>query len=327
MAAAIAAVFAVASALAENIDPDNVDAQYAWGENVGWINAEPQGNVGPGVQVSGMWLTGFMWGENIGWINLHCQNSDPNFNDICLISNTSYYGVYNNGIGGLRGYAWGENVGWISFSCQNVPSTCASTGNYGVSIDPVTGIWSGTAWGENIGWINFSHNQVGNRVKTAPDGDGLTYPAQDNCPFDNNPAQTNTDAANTALGLPGADTLGDACDPDDDGDGCHDLEENGTVPDPDPGVEPEFGGDRNNLFPWDFFDVTGDSAIDLADTLAILAHFGELPGDAAYSPRYDRAPGAQPYQTQPAGAANIGIDLGDALLNLQSFGHSCAGPL
>src|SRR5262245_7625665 len=106
VAVAIAAVFAVASALAENIDPGNAQAQYAWGENVGWINAEPSGNGGPGVQVSGMWLTGYMWGENIGWINLNCQNNDPQMDDICLGSNTSYYGVYNNGIGALRGYAW-----------------------------------------------------------------------------------------------------------------------------------------------------------------------------------------------------------------------------
>ena len=63
------------------------------------------------------------------------------------------------------------------------------------------------------------------------------------------------------------------------------------------------------------------------DTLAILTHFGELPGDAGYSPRFDRQAGAQPYQTQPASGQNVGMDLGDALLNLQSFGHSCAGPL
>ena len=25
-------------ATAENIDPDNDNSQYAWGENVGWIN-------------------------------------------------------------------------------------------------------------------------------------------------------------------------------------------------------------------------------------------------------------------------------------------------
>ncbi len=34
-------------ARAENIDPDDIDAQFAWGENIGWLNAEPDGQ-GPG---------------------------------------------------------------------------------------------------------------------------------------------------------------------------------------------------------------------------------------------------------------------------------------
>lgn len=55
---------------AENIDPDNDGSQYAYGENVGWLNGEPDGNGGPGVEVSDLELTGYIWGENIGWINL-----------------------------------------------------------------------------------------------------------------------------------------------------------------------------------------------------------------------------------------------------------------
>ena len=67
---------AIASLVAaETIDPLSSDAQYAWGENVGWINAEPSANGGPGVTVSGQQLTGYMWGENIGWINMNCSNN------------------------------------------------------------------------------------------------------------------------------------------------------------------------------------------------------------------------------------------------------------
>ena len=44
-------------------------------------------------------------------------------------------------------------MGWISFSCANTNS-CA-TGDFGVTIDPNTGEFSGNAWGENIGWISF----------------------------------------------------------------------------------------------------------------------------------------------------------------------------
>jgi hypothetical protein len=144
--------------LAENIDPDDDASQHAWGENIGWINAEPEGDGGSGIQVHDDRLTGWMWGENIGWISLSCENRST-----CA---TVDYGVTNNTSGQLGGYAWGENVGWISFSCANTGS-CA-TATYGVQIDPATGEFSGDAWGENVGWIRFaSTGPVIFRVKTA----------------------------------------------------------------------------------------------------------------------------------------------------------------
>jgi len=113
---------------AGKIDPNNDGSQYAYGENVGWLNFEP--NHGPGVTVSDANLTGYVWGENIGWINL-----DPNFG-----------GVTNDGTGLLSGYAWGENVGWINFD-----------GNF-----------NGWAWGENIGWIHLASSApVAYKVQTS----------------------------------------------------------------------------------------------------------------------------------------------------------------
>jgi hypothetical protein len=129
----------------ENIDPNNDGSQYAYGENVGWCNAEPLGNGGPGVYVTSSALTGWIWGENIGWINLSCSNLGT--------CGTVSYGVTNDGAGNLSGYAWGENVGWISFSCENTAS-CGTT-PYGVSID-CDGVFGGNAWAENAGWITFS---------------------------------------------------------------------------------------------------------------------------------------------------------------------------
>ena len=41
---------------AENIDPDDDESQYAYGENIGWLNFEPM--FGPGVTVSDTELTG-----------------------------------------------------------------------------------------------------------------------------------------------------------------------------------------------------------------------------------------------------------------------------
>ena len=118
---------------AKNIDPDKDGSQYAYGENVGWINFVP--NKGPGVTVSNNKLTGFVWAENIGWINL---------------SPSTYGGVINDGTGQLSGYAWGENVGWINFN----PQVHGDANHYGVTIDS-EGNFDGWAWGENIGWIHF----------------------------------------------------------------------------------------------------------------------------------------------------------------------------
>ena len=138
-------------AAAENIDPDNDGSQYAHTENVGWCNAEPSGNGGPGVQVGDDELSGWMWGENIGWVSLSCKNT--------LSCATKNYGVTNNGSGTLSGYGWGENVGWLSFSCANT-SSCG-TASYGVTIDDMTGVFSGYAWGENIGWVSFNCANTG----------------------------------------------------------------------------------------------------------------------------------------------------------------------
>lgn len=125
------------AALAENINPLNDGSKYAWAENLGWINAQPGGPGGQGVQVSDSGLTGWAWSENAGWISLSCTNRS------CAGGS---YGVTNDGCGALTGYAWSENAGWINF---------APTGA-GVAIDPTTGIFSGRAWSENAGWISFS---------------------------------------------------------------------------------------------------------------------------------------------------------------------------
>jgi len=131
--------------MAESIDPDKNGSQYAWGENVGWLNAEPLSDGGPGIQVLDDRLDGWMWSENTGWISLHCTNT-------ASCTQTSY-GV-TNASGVLAGYAWSENTGWISFSCEN-NSSC-QTAAFGVSISQTTGEFTGYAWGENIGWVSFS---------------------------------------------------------------------------------------------------------------------------------------------------------------------------
>ncbi len=133
------------SAAAENVDPNNDGSELAYGQNIGWLNAEPQGNGGPGLQVNDFNVTGYLWSGN-GWISCSCENTSS-----CASVD---YGVRNDGNGVLTGYAWGENIGWVSFSCQNTGS--CGTVSYGVTVDASTGDFSGRAWSENAGWITFA---------------------------------------------------------------------------------------------------------------------------------------------------------------------------
>ncbi|MGH9869656.1 MAG: hypothetical protein ACREAA_16010 [Candidatus Polarisedimenticolia bacterium] len=130
----------------ENVDPLQNGSQYVYAENVGWLNAEPLGDGGPGVQVEDFRLTGWMWGENIGWASLSCQNTGS--------CGAVTYGVTNDGHGMLAGFAWSEAAGWISFSCASTGS--CTTASYGVTVDPFTGRFDGRAWSENLGWITFA---------------------------------------------------------------------------------------------------------------------------------------------------------------------------
>lgn len=123
---------------AENVDPQGAGSQYAYGENVGWVNAEPLGDGGPGMQVGDFALSGYLWSENLGWISLSCQDTGS--------CGSVAYGVTNDGFGKLSGQAWAENAGWVSF---------APTGA-GVVVDPATGRMNGRAWSENAGWITFA---------------------------------------------------------------------------------------------------------------------------------------------------------------------------
>jgi hypothetical protein len=130
----------------ETTDPDNDGSQYGWSENAGWVNAEPLGDGGPGMDITTGGIEGWLWSENVGWISLSCENTGS-----CT---TVDYRVEHYGGGTMRGYAWSENAGWVSFSCLNT-SSC-TTVDYGVEVDLATGELSGFAWSENTGWISFS---------------------------------------------------------------------------------------------------------------------------------------------------------------------------
>jgi hypothetical protein len=155
----------------ENVDPGDGGSQYAWGEYVGWINAQPQGPGGPGMQVLETGLEGWMWAQDHGWISLSCQNT--------VSCGGNDYGVLNDGAGNLSGFAWGERLGWINFG--------NGSPDLGVKIDPFTGVFSGFAWTEHHGRINFGSPDTpqATQIKTywtCPDPDAdLVCTVNDGC--------------------------------------------------------------------------------------------------------------------------------------------------
>jgi len=53
----------------------------------------------------------------------------------------------------VSGWIWSDNIGWISLN--NITDD-GSSYNYGVNINPSTGLFSGYAWSDSVGWIDFS---------------------------------------------------------------------------------------------------------------------------------------------------------------------------
>lgn len=167
---------AATSVFADNVV---VGHKYAWGENVGWLNAQPSGPGGPGLTVTSTDVTGYFWGENIGWVNTSCKTNFPT-----CTGPAGIWGVANDGAGNLKGYAWSEDTGWLDFSCHtNFPTCSGQAGTWGVKINTSTGVFSGRAWGENIGWLTF--NSTGppeNHLETSWRGAALTVGGIDEQP-------------------------------------------------------------------------------------------------------------------------------------------------
>ena len=127
--------FVHASSSSAQIDPVY---NYAWGENVGWIDFSHVT-----VDYASTTLSGYAYGENIGFISLNCENTSSCASNNYAVTDENYQGT-------LGGYAWGENVGWIDFSH--------------VTFSTRTGLFSGYAYGENIGNIIFGSDSDNNKV-------------------------------------------------------------------------------------------------------------------------------------------------------------------
>lgn len=158
--AALAACWAGACHAETTIDPAQ---PYAYGANVGWVNA--YGDGGNGAVIGPAFCTGYFWSANCGWIGL--GNGPANGWQYANTSATDW-GVNHDGEGRLTGYAYGANIGWINFEqTYGQPRVDLRTGNF-----------SGSVWGANVGWISLANAQA--TVRTArfdsgsdSDGDGI----------------------------------------------------------------------------------------------------------------------------------------------------------
>ena len=121
------------------IDPIN---KYAWGANIGWVNAYADG--ANGAVIGDFYCMGHLYAANVGWINL---GSGSPVNGIQYQNNSAAdFGINQDGLGNLRGYAYGANIGWINFENTGAPK-----------VDLRTGILSGYVWSANCGWISLSN--------------------------------------------------------------------------------------------------------------------------------------------------------------------------
>lgn len=176
------------------IDPAN---KYAYGANIGWINAE--GDIANGAVIGQAFCEGYMYGANVGWI--HLGDGTPVSGTAYANNSAGDYGINHDGLGNLTGYAYGANIGWVNFEQTHGQP----------KVDLLTGALSGYVWGANVGWIDLA-GVVTLTLGTGPDSDA-----------DDIPDAWEYGHTNTLVVLNGGDS---------DGDGVSDLDEYGADTDP-----------------------------------------------------------------------------------------------
>lgn len=200
--------------------------------------------------------------------------------------------------------------------------------------------------GDGLGDGREHYAEHSGPLTTDSDGDGL-----------NDGVEVGTTRSDPLLQETDGDGLSDAFEyvtsntittnPNTDGDGCGDAEE--LLPNPD------LGGDRNPLDPWDFFDGpnptlspsqpngTRNKVINVSDALSVVMYIGtqngggpnangvsynaDVDGDGVWDGReYDRNPTLTPGKPWRSSAPNGVINIQDALTLLNSIGDVCTSP-
>jgi hypothetical protein len=128
---------------ATTIDTNNA---YAYGANIGWVNAFADGT--NGAVIGQFYCTGYIYSANVGWISLGTSNGPANGYAYSNITSNDW-GVNNvGGSGQLAGTAYGANIGWITFEqTYGLPQVNLHNGNL-----------TGYAYSANVGWISLSNS-------------------------------------------------------------------------------------------------------------------------------------------------------------------------
>ena len=133
----------------------NATNKFAYGANIGWIDA--RGDTNSGAIIGEFVCSGYLYSANVGWIHL---GSNAPANGIQYQNDSATdYGVNNDGQGNLRGFAYGANIGWINFESNGVPK-----------VDLKTGKLSGSIFSANCGWISLSNTFAVLQTDTIPGG-------------------------------------------------------------------------------------------------------------------------------------------------------------
>ena len=127
---------------ATTIDTNNA---YAYGANIGWVNAFADGT--NGAVIGQFYCTGYIYSANVGWISL--GNTNGPANDYAYSNLGTDYGVNSvGGSGQLSGLAYAANIGWITFEQT-----------YGLPrVNLLNGQLTGYAYSANVGWISLSNS-------------------------------------------------------------------------------------------------------------------------------------------------------------------------
>jgi hypothetical protein len=133
---------AFAAEASTTIDANN---PYAYGANIGWVNAFADGT--NGAVMGQFYCSGYIYSANVGWISLGSGNGPANGYAYSNITSNDW-GVNNVGGGQLAGMAYGANIGWITFEQT-----------YGMpTVNLLNGSMSGYAYSANVGWIGLSNS-------------------------------------------------------------------------------------------------------------------------------------------------------------------------